>query len=719
MDRSTDRLVYYAYSAGSGAARAARQLVTSVESLRAKNHHVPVRVVAYGALPEEARAKLAALGVRVDEAGDYEAAIGAHCPRPASRALAEYPCLQKWIGLAYLLHDERAERVLYLDSDTVLSGDVDALFDRYREHDFYAREESFSRRSSLGYRPDHVDEQALAAIAADEGARGIDPCNAGVILFNHGAWRELARRTSDLLRTVLRFTLWLADNAAVRDPDVASARADRAAISDNPLPYPSPNGWLKDQIALWLVLGRIPRLRQGFFERADVLQGSEFEEAPEALLVHYFSVNEERFTALRASRPARAARDVGDFFRELGARVDEAYRAAGYDEARFPEIAEAALAALPPADHLGEDDVLQWLFTARELPAQLDLDLPFGQPAVQVFTTSRFYVEVLHWLDGTTTIHQHAFNGAFHVLAGSSVHATYRFAEERRYGAHLSRGRLDRDRVELLRRGDARRIVDGGAFIHSLFHLDRPSVSVVVRTHHVPSGPQLTYERSGLAHDPFHRPAHLARQIQGLATLVALDRPTRFALLERAYAEADPFSFARLALAAADLDGDEDRLRRGLEAARARHGDLVDTVAAVLAERRRQRLLVALRAKLRSADHRFFLALMLHFDEARPILDLVRARSPDRDPEETVLGWMRAVTALPDPEDPRRRVFDFTLDDPTLEVARAMIGGRALSEVLSRLARDFGDADVAAQAAEIEAVHRALRGSRLFGPLFR
>jgi hypothetical protein len=35
-------------------------------------------------------------------------------------------------------------------------------------------------------------------------------------------------------------------------------------------------------------------------------------------------------------------------------------------------------------------------------------------------------IEALFWVDGTTSIHQHSFSGAFQVLAGKSIHSRYR-----------------------------------------------------------------------------------------------------------------------------------------------------------------------------------------------------------------------------------------------------------------------------------------------------
>jgi hypothetical protein len=410
--------------------------------------------------------------------------------------------------------------------------------------------------------------------------------------------------------------------------------------------------------------------------------------------------------------------DVPRLFHALGDRIEAAYRAAGYDESAFPAIAAAALAERPPAAELDADAVLRWALLAPELPRQADVDGPFGQPAIQVYSTPRWYIEVLHWLDGTTAIHQHSFAGAFHVLAGSSIHARYAFAEDRRYGARLRLGRLTQTDVEWLQRGAIQPIHSGAALIHSLFHLDRPSVTVVVRTTHVADAfPQLSYAAPGLAFDPFHRTEQLARRLQICDALARLDHPDLADLLARAYADPDPFASTQLILqTAARLR--PDALPAALADARAVHGPLAEVALAAALEQRRQDAIVGLRGRLRSPDHRFLLALLLYFDRAAPILEFVRQRWPERDPADEALRLIAEIADLPDPTRPGRRIFEFDLRGPGGAAARAMIGGRGLAEVAADLRDRFDPALVDRQLGDLAALQRALRDA-LVGPLFR
>jgi hypothetical protein len=74
-----------------------------------------------------------------------------------------------------------------------------------------------------------------------------------------------------------------------------------AADKESALAYPSANQWLVDAIALWLTLGRLPRVTHDTFLGQDVVQSAEFiglrTGEPHAILVHYFTRHERLFSA--------------------------------------------------------------------------------------------------------------------------------------------------------------------------------------------------------------------------------------------------------------------------------------------------------------------------------------------------------------------------------------------------------------------------------------
>jgi hypothetical protein len=113
-------------------------------------------------------------------------------------------------------------------------------------------------------------------------------------------------------------------------------------------------------------------------------------------------------------------------------------------------------------------------------------------------------------------------------LKGSSFHSEYTFSPSKRLSSELVLGEISHRSSEVLRQGDVRAIQPGPGFIHSLVHLEPPSVSIVVRTPRTTAGgPQYNYALPGLATDPFHKPEPLQTQLALLQAILATD-PQRF-----------------------------------------------------------------------------------------------------------------------------------------------------------------------------------------------
>jgi len=371
---------------------------------------------------------------------------------------------------------------------------------------------------------------------------------------------------------------------------------------------------------------------------------------------------------------------------ELGERIQcawrEAHPAGRCEQSAFPAVARRALeeAALERAFDL--DEVIDGVAAAVSLPEQNLLDESFGQPPLTVFRGDGFVVELLFWVDGLVTIHQHAFNGAFSVFHGSSVHSRYRFGETKRRGDSLLVGDLAWTESELLQRGDVREIRAGRGLIHATFHLDRPTVSLVVRTDRDPEGlPQYDFRPPCLAVDPFAgrpllpkrlgmlRMVHRSRREAYLRTaktmLSGADWLTTYAILDQAYKLDQPDASAGA--------GDSERARV-VALAREALGPGIDELLPVLEANAARRSLVARRDAVTDDDElRFFLAVLLTVPDREALLRLVRERFPARDPVDVVL---RALAVL-------------GFDPDALVVSRALVAGEGTREALkARLARE-------------------------------
>jgi hypothetical protein len=345
-------------------------------------------------------------------------------------------------------------------------------------------------------------------------------------------------------------------------------------------------------------------------------------------------------------------------FTELGALIENRWRSQNYHEKSFPGIAAQALAEFRLLERTDPWQIIRWVHSTTNLPEQMDLDAAFGDPPITLYAGSRFYIDAYYWLDSTTSIHQHSFSGAFQLLLGSSVLSRYRFEKHQEINPRFLVGDILLNDVCLLRQGDIREIIAGPELIHSLFHLDRPSVTVTVRTYKTPAAPvQYTYKKPFIAYDPFFKDQLLAKQTQTVGLLLSMKHPEADAMIGDLLGTAD-FQTAYFILVKAfrvlchreleDLVGvtkSTDRFHLLLDRARARHGELTDLLLPVFEETWRQTDIVRRRDQIKDANHRFLLALLLNVPDRSRVLKLVSERFPEQDPVELVVGWLKELFA--------------------------------------------------------------------------
>ena len=345
-------------------------------------------------------------------------------------------------------------------------------------------------------------------------------------------------------------------------------------------------------------------------------------------------------------------------FTELGRLVEGRWRDQNYNEDLFPGIAARALTEMNLSERVDPWEIIRWVHETPDLPEQMDIEANFGDPPITVYVGPRFYIDVYFWLDGTTSIHQHAFSGAFQVLLGSSVHTHYTFEKDRELNAHFLTGKMLFNDVSLLARGDIREINPGPRFIHSLFHLERPSATITIRNYKTPSAAvQFSYARPFLAYNPFFTDGSLKRKLQTVELLLKMKHPeadrfigdlvdssdfqTTYAVLKRAF----QFLCHRELEEMLGVSRSSDRFQALLDRARGKHGELADLLLPVFEEEWRQEEITQRRATVKSEDHRFFLAMLLNVPERATVLRLIRQKFPDQDPIELVVGWIKELAA--------------------------------------------------------------------------
>jgi hypothetical protein len=407
---------------------------------------------------------------------------------------------------------------------------------------------------------------------------------------------------------------------------------------------------------------------------------------------------------------------VQAFFQQLG---DAIALELGEDReavyANLERVAAGQLAAFNPSAHIGQDDLVDYVLAAETLCKQADLDGRFAEPPVSLYRGSDFDISALTWLDGTTSIHQHAFCGAFHVLAGSSIHCRYRF-DAWQPPTHRQRaiaGRLELLDLEILHAGDTRVIARGDALIHSLFHMIRPSLTIVVRT--ITDDPtqevQYDYRWPGLAYNPFQRHAPTVRKLQYLRMLRQLDVDAADAHLHRVLAEADlhlayllvtehtrthatPEHAQALTARCTALSSDERNLL--LQVA---HNDLLG------------RTVIDLRRRLHDPEHRFLLALLLNVFDRHELLRLVGREFRVIDPVAQVMRWMAEMTGN---TERFANVIDLDFGAVELDMLTRMFCGEGLHAILAGFGDRYGAAEVARQGEALSTLFTAMKTCALF-----
>lgn len=415
-----------------------------------------------------------------------------------------------------------------------------------------------------------------------------------------------------------------------------------------------------------------------------------------------------------------------ELFKTLGDEIEVAWRGSDYDEARLPDIAKARLIEHDLPSKVSPWEVIAWALEQHELPQQQDPTASFGEPPITVYSSGRFYIDVYFWFTSTTATHQHGFSGAFQVLAGSSIHSWYEFELEDPVNASMQFGRMSLKLCELLKVGDVQPILAGRQYIHSLFHLEEPSVTIVVRTKKSPLFlPQYSYEKPYLAIDPFFSQDTITKKVQAISALLRAKRPDAdemiSSLLERSdihstfilLSNIRPMLRSGSVGSMFNIDTVGDRYDRFMEIAVRRHGERAVKLGEVFRRFDRNAAIINRRAYVSDPDLRFFLAVMLNVDTRDDVFSLIAERFPDADPKEKILDWTFdlaniRVMGLNPPNALGIEAFD----DTDVFILEHMLNGFTLEEVGLALANvGLGSDDLPGRSAK-------LKNSILLSPLF-
>ena len=416
-----------------------------------------------------------------------------------------------------------------------------------------------------------------------------------------------------------------------------------------------------------------------------------------------------------------------ELFQQLGNEIEGLWRDKNYNEELLPAIAKDALRRADLPSKLSAWDVVEWSLKQTELPRQRDVNANFADPPVTIYSGLRFHIDVYFWFEGTTAIHQHGFCGAFQVLMGSSIHSWYEWTCREAINAFTEIGDIKLKLCELLEVGDVQEIWAGKEYIHSLFHLDHPSATIVVRTDRSPLQlPQFSYHRPYLAIDPFFEQDTVTKKIQVMSTLIRANHPdadrqitdllnasdlqTTFPILNQLRALLRSNQLSQLF----KLEEPKNRFENFLEIVKQRHGKAGEIFDAVFERYDMLDEIMNRRGFVTNPEHRFFTALLLNVGESDRIFSLIKKRFPDADPIEKVLDWTfdLAQTRVVGVENSNALgIPDF--GEPEIFVLENLLHGKTDDEITRASAEENPGADATAISESIAKIRNAV----IFRPL--
>lgn len=319
---------------------------------------------------------------------------------------------------------------------------------------------------------------------------------------------------------------------------------------------------------------------------------------------------------------------------ELGEEVEHAYARSNYSDESLPRIAADALAKFDHKLSFGLQQIAGFLATTT-VPQQASQT--FSDLQLTLYRRPNFYIEILIWAHSTTSVHQHSFSGAFKVLRGCSLHTTFRYIQKNLVHPDLSLGELINQGSEYLATGSIRQIEPGPqGLIHCLFHLEQPSITLVVRSNgHQLYSPQYTFYRPTIALNTFSlmRDSHLSPYLSLLSLAKQIDIESYINLWKDRIVQLDFVSVAYLFMKSPRIwSGERNGCAEIIDAVGHRHGDLATHLKNAADTERRINNLGACRNVITDPDLRFFLALLMNIDDRNTLLALLSRHFDGKEP---------------------------------------------------------------------------------------
>lgn len=370
---------------------------------------------------------------------------------------------------------------------------------------------------------------------------------------------------------------------------------------------------------------------------------------------------------------------------QIGEEIERRWAGRDHERKFFHHLAADCLGEAAFHRKFDEDEIIAWVNRAKVLPQQLDPRGNFGQPPLTVWRNERFVLDLYFWVDTETSIHDHSFSGAFTNLTGHSLNCSYRFEHAARHGEGLLTGSLSLERADFVRPGDVCPIVAGSKFIHRVWHLDCPTVTLVARTiRRQPNLRQYTYFSEGLAVQYRSRlPIEFQRRREFMGYHFRSRHPRRLALCEATLARARGWELFTLLrdLVTFYLNGTDDapELEGLLARLHAPNRLWIETGLAVM--RAAHPLKSVYWYRLRRMEHRLLVALLNTYTERGSVVDWLSRYGYGDDWRALLADWLSEMDA--------DKALRLRLGSAAREIITHLLGGLSDAEALGELRRTY------------------------------
>lgn len=139
-------------------------------------------------------------------------------------------------------------------------------------------------------------------------------------------------------------------------------------------------------------------------------------------------------------------------------------------------------------DVFSQEELIEYSKTEEAKKIKVYKNNEFGEYPITIFSNNDFFIDAYIWNEHDTAVHDHNFVGAFKMLKGSTLHFTYLFeAEKKDDTCDLEYGNLVLNEQKILKPNDCEKIMFKNKFIHRAVHLEKPTITLCLRTHFLTS----------------------------------------------------------------------------------------------------------------------------------------------------------------------------------------------------------------------------------------